>query len=130
MENTNTFALIDPAGTLHFETGVPDVMWDQTDPHFHTTAGFQVTHLLGREQPGMRGYVGDVSANHPHEYPPNPVAEHVVATIVGRPLLEVYGNLTLCGHAFNDDGEDELAGLTAEQQATISAAWTKAEAGR
>lgn len=122
MDSTNVFALINPAGELQFQTGVPDTMWDQTDPHFHTTSGFQVTHLLGREQPGMRGYVGDVSANHPDKYEPNPVAVYVVATIVGRPLLEVYGNLTLCGHALDDDGEDGLAGLTIEQQATISAA--------
>lgn len=130
MEDTNVFALIDPTGGLHFETGVPDAMWDRTDPHFHTTSGFQVTHLLGHEHPGMRGYVGDVSALHPHEYPPNPVAEHVVAAIVGRPLLEVYGNLTLCGHQLDADGEDGIAGLTVEQQATIRDAHAEAEAVR
>jgi len=125
MEDTNVFALISPTGELQFQTGVPDAMRDQTDPHFRTTSGFQVTHLLDREAPGMRGYVGDVSANYPDRYAPNRVAERVVAAIVGRPLLEVYGNLALCGHQLDADGADDLAGLTLEQQATIRAAHEK-----
>lgn len=129
MENTNTFALITPKGALRFDTGVPVAMRDQTDPHFHSTDGFQVVHLVrGAGVPGMRGHIGGDSANYPDKYEPNPVAEWVVVALAGRPLVEAYGNLTLCGHQFDDDGEDELAGLTAEQQHTILAAHIEAMA--
>lgn len=69
--DTNVYAVINPEGELHFRTGVPYAMWRETDPHHGAHSGFTVTEAQ-QWTPGLRGYVGDVSALFPGEVPAQP----------------------------------------------------------
>lgn len=121
MEDTNVFALITPDGTMTFEEGVPDRVWEKVDPH-GDTEGFMVTHPdHATMRPGLRGYVGGSSALRREESQYNHRGSHMVMRLGGsRVYVELFGNVALCGYQPQPDGDVDVAGLTAEQQTQLA----------
>uniref|UniRef100_UPI003F497D09 hypothetical protein n=1 Tax=Promicromonospora sp. CA-289581 TaxID=3240013 RepID=UPI003F497D09 len=122
--DTNTFALIAPDGTLTFEEGVPDQAWAKVDPHSNAE-GFTVAHASSGE-PGLRAYVGGISALKPDEYPYNQVGSGLAIVLAasygGRLQVDVYGHLAVCGYEMDSDGDVDVAGLTLLQQDLVTTA--------
>ena len=124
MEDTTTFALIAPDGTLTFEKGGPHQAYAKVDP-YSNAEGFTVAHP-SREEAGLRAYVGGISALKPDEFPFSPVgcglATVLAASYGGRLQVDVHGYLAVFGYEMLEDGDIDVAGLTAEQQELVTTA--------